>query len=81
MKFKPIYLLSRVINDFLMKVTIKLKINTTQTRFSKNLPKSALWPGPYKIPIFRSTHKKDLKLGQCLDMDDMKSPSKFSVVT
>ena len=30
---------------------------------------------------FSFTDQKDLKLGQCLDMDDMTSPSKFGEVT
>ena len=42
-----------------MTVTVELKINTTQTRFSKNLSKAALWSGPYKmlisIPLTRNT--------------------------
>ena len=63
-----------------MAVTIELKINTMQTRFSKNLAKSALWSGPYKMPI-SVLHQRDLKLGRCLDMDDMISPSKFGKVT
>ena len=35
----------------------------------------------FKKNIFGCTHQRDLKLGQCLDMDDMTSPSKFSEVT
>ena len=31
--------------------------------------------------FFGSTHQKDLKLGECLDIGDMTSPSKFGEVT
>ena len=51
LKLSPIYVLSRDINDFVMTVTIKSKINTTQTGFSKNLAKFVLWSGPYKMPV------------------------------
>ena len=50
-KFSPIYVLSRVIKNFKMTVTIEPKINKTQTRFSKNLAKSVFWSGPYKMQI------------------------------
>ena len=45
-----IYVLSRVIADFVIKVN-KPKFDTRQTRFLKNLSKSVLSSGPYKIPI------------------------------
>ena len=48
-KFSQIYVLSPVIKDFVMTVTNKPKIDTTQTRLSKNLAKSALWTSPYKM--------------------------------
>ena len=51
LKFSPIYVISRVIKDSIMTATIKQKIDKTQTRFSKNLAKSVLWSGPYKMPI------------------------------
>ena len=51
LKFSPIYVLSRDIKEFFVAVTIKPKINSTQTRSSKNLAKSALWFGPYKMQI------------------------------
>ena len=51
-------------------------INTMQTRFSYNLPSClALIKGH-----FACTHQKDLTLGQCLDIDNMISPSKFDEV-
>ena len=31
--------------------------------------------------VFSSTNQEDLKLGQCLDIGDMTSPSKFGEVT
>ena len=37
---------------------------------------STLCSGPYKSAVFRSTHQNDLKLGQCLDVDDITSPTK-----
>ena len=43
LKFSPFYGLSRDIKEFVIAVTIKLKINTMQTRSSKNLTKYALW--------------------------------------
>ena len=46
-----IYVLSRVIADFVMKVNIKPKFDTRQKRFLTNLSKSVLSSGPYKIPI------------------------------
>ena len=62
------------IKRFLMTVTIKLK-KSIQGRpgFRKYIfAKSTPWSGP-----FSSTNQKGLKLGQCLDTDDMPSPSKF----
>ena len=50
-KFSPMYVLSCDIKEITIRVTIKPKLNTTQTRSSKNLAKSALWSGPYKMPI------------------------------
>ena len=38
-------------NSKVITVIIELEINTIHTRFLKNLPKSALWSGPYKMPI------------------------------
>ena len=51
LEFSPNYVFSRVIKDFVMTVSIKLKIDTMQTRFPKNLVKFVLWPGPYKMLI------------------------------
>ena len=77
-KLSPIYVLLRVIKGFLM--TIMPKIDTERTRFSKNLAKSALWSG--QMPISALLVKKtDLKLGQCQDIDDMTSTSKFGKFT
>ena len=50
-KCSPIYALLHKIKDIFIKVTIEPKINTTQTRFSKNLAKSTLCSGPYKMMI------------------------------
>ena len=36
---------------------------------------------PLQCADCSSTHRKDLKLGQCLDIDAIKSPSKFGKVT
>ena len=63
-----------------MTVTMKPKINTKQTRFSKNLTKSASGLALINAD-FSSTHQKDFKLGQCLDIGDMTSPSKLGDVT
>ena len=54
--FQSMYFLviKRIISriyKFLIAVTIKLKIDTTQTRSAKNLAKSALWSDPYKMLI------------------------------
>ena len=70
--FSPIYVFLRVINDFFMTVTNQPKINTTQTRIPKNLTKSA---------YFSSRRQKDLKLGQCLDSNELISSNKLSEVT
>ena len=43
--------------------------------------KYILWSGPYKVPFWVVLILKELKLGQCLDIDDMTSPSKFGEVT
>ena len=61
---------------FLLTVSIRPKNSTTQTRFSETLAKSVLLSGSYKMN-FGSTYNEDLQLGQCLDIDDMTSPSKF----
>ena len=50
LNFSPIYVLSHIIEDFVVTVIIKPKTDTTQTRFSKYLAKSLLWSGPYKMP-------------------------------
>ena len=56
-------------------------MNTAHTTFLKNLAKSALWSDPHENADYSSTYQKDLKLSQCLDMDDTTSPSKFGEVT
>ena len=66
--------------EFFVAAIIKPKINTTQTRISKILAKSAFWSGPYKM-LISVLLIRDLKLGQCLDTDNMTSPSKFGDVT
>ena len=64
-----------------MTVTIKPKIDTKQTRLSKKSRKIYPLIWAFKNADFSSTNQKDLKLGQCLDIDDMTSPSKFGEVT
>ena len=61
-----------------MAVTIKPKISTMHTRFSKTLAKSDV-SGPYDD--YSSTYQKNLKICQYLDINDMTSPSKFGHVT
>ena len=64
-----------------MLVNLEPKINTKQTRFTKNLIKCTLWPGHYKVLILVLLLTNYLKIGQCLVIDDMTSPSKFGEVT
>ena len=78
LRVQSIFLL-RVIRIFFLDKNFKPNINTTQTRFLKNLAESTLWSGPFKMPI-SVLLKKDLKVGQSLDMYDMISPSKFGEV-
>ena len=60
--------------DFFVSVNLAIKINTTQTRFSKNLQTSALYFDPYEIFI-------SVLLCQCFDKDYMTSSTKFDKVT
>ena len=57
LKFIPIYVHLRVIRDFVITVTIMPKIDTTLTRFSKDLAKSVLWSNPHKMKIVQSRAK------------------------
>ena len=62
LKLIPIYVILGVMKDFFMSVTTKPKINTMQTKVSKNLAKSALWSYPYKVPISVLLIRKTIKL-------------------
>ena len=66
---------------FFIKVTIQPKIlQNPNPKFEKSRKICSLvWH--LQNTDFSSTDQKDLKLGQCLDMDNMTSPSKFGDVT
>ena len=53
-----------VVKDLLMELNPELKINTL------------LWP--LQSTAFISTRQNELKIGQCLDVNSMTSPTKFS---
>ena len=59
-----------------MSVSQKIQKYTMYTRFSKNPETFALRSGSQNCD-FSSTFKKDLKLGQCLNVDEMTPPSTF----
>ena len=53
------------------------RLSTTTTRI---FVKAAIWPVLYKVSFSVLLIKKAVKLGQCLDIDNMTSPSKFGEV-
>ena len=64
-----------------MAVNINQKIDTKQTKFSKNLSRSLLWSDHHKVPTsVLITYQKDSKISRCLDIDDMTSPSQSGEV-
>ena len=80
LKVRPIYVLFTCNKRFFNDITIKLKINISRPDFWKI--SQNLHSGLALIDVkFSSLHQTDLKLGQCLDMDDITLPSKFGELT
>ena len=66
------YVISRVERYFFTISIAEPKTNTMQTNFSFVFVFFA---------VFGCAHQKELKLIQCLDMDDMTRPNKFDQVS